>query len=161
MLKRHLAVYLVFLLTVVLCSTAGLAAEIRSSSSVLTRNFVAAWQRADAVELASLWAADGDWMSITGSRRAQSGREAIQGVWEIGLQGRETAEQRRLDIAIDAVREYGDDLHQIDAVMTFGSPETGQIREALTAILVRVEGDWLIASARVARIESIPPTGDQ
>ena len=95
-------------------------------------------------------------MSLIGSRGIQSGRDAIQGVWEIGLEGRDTPEKRRLEILVDSVLEYGDDLAQIDAVMVFGTPETGQIRESLIAILVRVDHGWRIASARVARIETIP-----
>ncbi len=133
------------------------SAEVRASTAatpteVLTGDFVAAWQKGDAPGLANLWTEDGDWMSVVGSRQVQSGQIAIQRVWEVGLEGRDTPEKRRLEILIDSVREFGEDLTQIDAVMVFGSPETGEMREALTAMLVRVEGGWLIASARVARI---------
>lgn len=119
---------------------------------LFTEVFVSLWQRADAPGLAQLWHDDGDWMNLIGSRRLRRGRADLESVWQVGLRGRDTEAKRRLEVDLDAVRLLGPETAQADLVFTFGSPETGLIREALTAVLEKRDGQWRILSARVARI---------
>ena len=119
---------------------------------LFTTTFVELWEAGDADGLADLWLEHGDWMSMVGSRRIVSGREAIAGVWRVGLEGRETPESLALAIEVQSVRKLGADLAAVDLEMTFGTEETGVIREGMSAIVERLPEGWRIASARVARI---------
>ncbi len=123
---------------------------------LFTHNFAQHWRAGEAEALASLWKEDGDWMNLTGSRRAWVGRESVAGVWQVGLQGRETPWHRALDVVVDGVRRLGEDVFQVDLDMTFGSAATGRVREAMLATVERSGDRWLVASARVARISSEP-----
>ncbi len=95
-------------------------------------------------------------MSMVGSRRVFQGRDQIEQVWTIGLQGRDSPEARALAVEIDSTKMLGPSRAQVDLVMTFGHERTGIIREAMLAILQKDEGGWRILSCRVARISSSP-----
>ncbi len=123
---------------------------------LLLENFTDRWRAGDAEGLASLWHEDGDWMSLVGSRRIFQGREQIEQVWSIGLEGRDSAEARMLAIEIDSFKKLAPDLAQVDMVMTFGHESTGILREAMLAIVSESEAGWKILSSRVARISSVP-----
>ena len=56
-------------------------------------------------------------MSISGSRRIVRGRDQIEGVWSVGLQGRDTEEERAIRLEIGSIRLLRDDLAQVDLVM--------------------------------------------
>lgn len=131
-------------------------AEVDAVEDLFVERFIAHWQAANPKGLASLWHEDGDWMSLIGSRRMFQGRDQIEQVWSIGLQGRETPEARALAIEIDSVKMLSPDLAQVDMVMTFGHESTGTVREAMLAIVRRGEAGWKILSSRVARISSAP-----
>ena len=121
-------------------------------SGVFNEEFQELWGRGDAKGLGSLWTSDGEWMSLTGSRRIVRGQEAIAGVWEVGLEGREDPDQLALEIEVTQVIVLSPELAQVDLLMIFGSQRTGLMKEAMVAILVREAESWKIQSARVARI---------
>jgi uncharacterized protein (TIGR02246 family) len=125
---------------------------------LFTEEFAGRWRAGDAAGLAELWLEDGDWMGLLGSRRVQSGRQAVEGVWSIGLDGRETPWHRALSVEVDGLRRLGPDLFQVDLLLTFGSAATGLVREAMVAVAARDGESWRVASARVARISSEPPS---
>lgn len=123
---------------------------------LFSEQFTTYWQLADAEGLASLWHEDGDWMSITGSRRIRKGRAQIAQVWSVGLRGRTTDEQRMLNLEIDAIQLLTPRLAQVDMVMVFGHAHTGIVREAMVALLEKEGATWKIRSSRVARISATP-----
>ena len=95
-------------------------------------------------------------MSLTGSRRIFSGREKIAQVWQVGLQGRDTPEKKQLLIEIDNVQMLGEQLAQVDMVMTFGHESSGVLKEAMSVIVNKSDVDWQVLSCRVARISFTP-----
>ncbi len=119
---------------------------------LLSEELIRLWQAGDAEGLANLWSGDGEWMNLVGSRRLITGRKAIQQVWEQGLKGRSTPESLAIQVTITAVRSLSPGLAQVDAVIYYGLPETGVIREAITAVMELRHSRWYILSARVARI---------
>ena len=131
-------------------------ARVDAVADLFSGQFIAHWQAGNPERLASLWHEDGDWMSLIGSRRVFKGRDQIEQVWSVGLQGRDTPEARALAIEIDSVKTLSPDLAQVDMVMTFGHESTGIVREAMLAIVRRGETGWQILSNRVARISSAP-----
>ena len=122
--------------------------------SLFQEQFRSHWEAADPQGLAALWVDDGDWMSLIGSRKVFEGRDQIEQVWSIGLQGRDTPEKRNLEIEVDSIKALSPDLAQVDLVMTFGHIQTGIVREAMTAVVEGNRGEWKIASCRVARISA-------
>lgn len=119
---------------------------------VFDEDFRDFWRSSNPIGLATLWTEDGDWMSLVGSRRIVRGRKAIAGVWEVGLQGRESVDQLSLKIEFDQILLLTSTSAQVDLLMTFGTPTTGITREAMTAIVVETNEGWKIRTARVARI---------
>ena len=95
---------------------------------------------------------DGDWSNVIGSRRIQQGRAAIEGVWTIGLEGRDRPEDRAIRVQVDNIRALGESHALVDVVMEFVPDGDNPIREAFVFV-VRAEGDaWRIVLARAARI---------
>lgn len=137
-------------------SVLGQSIEEEAIRDLFLEQFVAHWQGAAPEALAALWHAEGDWMNLVGSRRVSKGSVQIKEVWSVGLQGRDSAEARRLIIEIDSIKLLSSSLAQVDLVMTFGHESTGMIREAMFAILQKDETGWKILSSRVARISSTP-----
>ena len=115
-------------------------------------DFVERWRSKDAQGLAELWTEDGEWMGLLGSRRVVTGREAIVGVWEIGLRGRDTPESLAITAEVQHVRLLGEGLAQADVLLTFGTEATGLMREAMFTNLAMTAEGWRIVSARVARL---------
>lgn len=114
--------------------------------------FAELWRAGDAAGLAELWVEDGDWSNVVGSRRVQRGREAIAAVWRTGLEGRNTAAEREIEVRVDAVRRLSDSRALVDLLMSFSGRGGTRLDEAMVAIVERQEGSWQIVSARVARV---------
>ena len=124
----------------------------RDITELFEHRFVELWERGDAAGLASLWVPDGDWSNVIGSRRIQQGRAAIEGVWTIGLEGRDEPEDRAIHVQVDNIRQLGESHALVDVVMEFVPDGENPIREAFVFV-VRADGDtWRIVSARAARI---------
>jgi hypothetical protein len=95
---------------------------------------------------------DGDWSNVIGSRRVQQGRAAIEGVWAIGLEGRDEPEERAIHVQVDNIRQLGESHALVDVLMEFVPDGENPIREAFVFV-VRAEGEvWRIVSARAARL---------
>ncbi len=152
---RHVALFLC-LLVVSPVSALSQPTEQGGAKALFLEQFTGHWQASDAKALAALWHEDGDWMSLVGSRRVFKGRDQIEQVWSIGLQGRDSAEARTLVIEIDSTRMLSPSLVQVDLVMTFGHESTGIMREAMHAILHKGDSGWKIVTCRVARISTTP-----
>lgn len=152
----HFRAFSLSILLIAFSSFFGQSTEQSAIEDLFLKQFHAHWQAGDAEKLAALWHPEGDWMSLPGSRRIFNGREKIAQVWQVGLQGRDTAEKKKLAIEIDNVRMLGGTLAQVDMVMTFGHETTGVLKEAMTAIVKKSEADWQILSCRVARISFTP-----
>ncbi len=152
----HFRILSLGILLIAFSSLSGQSTEQTAIEDIFLKQFHAHWQTADAEKLATLWHPEGDWMSLPGSRRIFSGREKVAQVWQVGLQGRDTAEKKQLVIDIDNVQMLGEALAQVDMVMTFGHETTGVLKEAMTVIVKKSEADWQILSCRVARISFTP-----
>ena len=124
--------------------------------NLFLQSFISHWQAGDAASLAGLWQEQGDWMSMVGSRKVFKGRDQIEQVWSVGLNGRNTPESRTLSIEITGISLLAPHLAQVEMVMHFGHQTTGIIHEAAHAILERESAGWRIKTFRVARIASIP-----
>jgi len=142
-----------------LCLTSNVAAQSIDESSafaeitsVLENDFVDAWEALDATAIAELWTEDGDWSNIVGSRNVVSGKSRIRGVWEVGLQGRETDEQLQLKVDISNIKRIEADVVLVDLVMTFAEDTPSAMREAFVMVLKKVGPSWKIVSARAARL---------
>lgn len=144
------------ILLIAFSSILGQSTEQTAIEDLFLKHFQSHWQSGDAEKLAELWHPEGDWMSLVGSRRIFSGREKIAQVWQVGLQGRDTAEKKQLVIEIDNVQMLGEQLAQADMVMTFGHESTGVLKEAMSVIVRKSEADWQVLSCRVARIFFTP-----
>ena len=121
-------------------------------ASLYEDDFVNAWHAADAVAITDLWTDDGDWSSIVGSRRVVAGKSNLKGVWEIGLQGRDSAELRNLRVDITNIRMLKNGLGLVDLVMHFAEGSPSAMREEFVMVVQRVEEEWKIVSARAARL---------
>ncbi len=115
--------------------------------------FAALWRAGDAAGLAGLWVEEGDWSSVVGSRRIVSGRKAIEGVWQVGLSGRETSEQRAIELEVDHVRLLDGHRALVDVLMRFPVAEAWG-EEAMVFVVGREADGWRVISARVARRSS-------
>ena len=73
---------------------------------------------------------DGDWSNVIGSRRIQQGRAAIEGVWTIGLEGRDEPEDRAIHVQVDNIRQLRESHALVDVVMEFVPDGENPIREA-------------------------------
>ena len=134
--------------------------EAAAASETLASDFINHWQSADAGALAGLWAEDGDWMSITGSRRVVTGRERMVGLWQIGLQGRDTAAKRAIEIEVTTATMLADDIISTDWRVLYGTPATGTVDEAMFLVLVKEGEGWRIRTCRVARIGATAPAAN-
>ena len=143
------------LLTLLATETDLRADDATRVTRLFTHEFARLWRAGDAAGLARLWREDGDWMGLLGSRRVQRGRDAVEGVWRIGLDGRETPWHRALDVSVDEIRPLAEGVFQVDLTLVFGSPATGVVREAMSATAARDRHDWRVVTARVARISGL------
>jgi uncharacterized protein (TIGR02246 family) len=112
--------------------------------------YVTAFNKANAKDIATLWTRDGDYVNEAGTRFV--GREAIQAEYETFFQQRPGA---TIQVTVDSVRLLGPDSAIEDgrAVVTshlFETPATSRY----VAIHVRKEGTWRLASVRDTRVES-------
>ena len=119
---------------------------------VFERDFADGWRAADAEALASLWTNDGDWSSVVGSRRVVRGRAALAEIWATGIGGRSTPDELAIEIEVDHVRLLGDAHAVVDVVMTFATDTEAAASEAYVMVMTRIDGQWLIASARAVRL---------
>lgn len=147
---------LLVLLLITTPSAYGQSADEEAIRDLFLEQFITHWQGANAEGLAALWHDEGDWMNLVGSRRVFAGKDQIEQVWAIGLQGRDTAESRSLTIEVDTIKMLTPSLAQADLVMTFGHESTGIVREAMSSILQKDEMGWKIMTSRVARISFTP-----
>ncbi len=122
-------------------------------ANVFTKEFAGSWRASDPIGLATLWTEDGEWMSMVGSRTIYKGRPSIAEVWEVGLHGRTTTDQLKIEVEIDQVIFLSPTIAHVDLVMTFGTVASGIMREAMTAIVVKPAVRWKIRTARVARLQ--------
>ena len=147
--------WILFVIILFSASATPFAEELSSEQEVglvFSTEFHEHWVRADAEALSNLWTPEGEWMSLVGSRRIVRGRTAIAGVWEVGLEGRESPDQLALEIEVTEILLLSPEAAQVDLLMTFGSQNTGLMKEAMVAILQHDGQRWRIRSARVARI---------
>ncbi len=121
-------------------------AEIRQAIASLTENF----NRADAKGLAALWTADGDFIGPKGERIV--GRKEIEDTFREFF-GHERKCNLRLSVV--ASRPLADTVVLVDALgeMT-PCPEGREPVSAVTLLLVKRDGRWLIDSIRETVAES-------
>ena len=133
-------------------STARGSGSARSITDLFEGQFVEHWQAGDASALASLWAADGDWSSVVGSRRVIEGTENLEGIWKVGLQGRDSSADRAISVQVDNIRFLGTDHALVDVLMEFAPGSASSMLEAYVFVLRQEGGAWQIVSARAARM---------
>lgn len=132
------------------------AANAKSSESDLTairdgsRAFVTAFNKRDAQAIASLWTENGEYIDDTG--RSFHGRDAIEkGYASFFADGPEG----KLRIMIDSVRSLSDHAAIEDGRAIVDPPPAGVPGfSKYTAIHVKVDGKWLMASVRDTHVES-------
>ncbi len=113
-------------------------------------DFVAAFNKGDAKEIAALWIAGGDHIDADGNHYV--GREAIQAEYETFFQKRPGS---TIQITVDSVRRVGADSAIEDgrAEVTSHSSDAPALSKYV-AIHVKKNGKWLLASVRGTRVES-------
>lgn len=126
-------------------SSADLAA-IRAGSAA----FVAAFNSRDAKAVAALWTADGEYSDEAG--RSFTGRDAIEaGYAHFFAEG----PQVTMRVMIDSLRLLSDDAAIEDGRAVVDPPPAGAPAiSKYTAVHVKVDGKWLMASVRDSRIET-------
>lgn len=117
--------------------------------------FVAAFNKGDAGAVAALWTEDGEYVDDSG--RAFSGRAAIEQGY---AQFFDDNPDSRIRVVVDSARLLSDttaveDGRAILEPAPGGAPGVG----SYTAIHVKIDGKWLMASVRDSRVDS-PSTHD-
>ena len=115
-------------------------------------DFATAWRARDADAIAALWAGDGDWSNVIGSRRIVTGQDAVRGVWDVGLGDRSTPEELAIDVEVTHVRLLGAGHAIADLLMHFAPESEAALSEAFVMVLAREGSTWRVVSARAARI---------
>jgi uncharacterized protein (TIGR02246 family) len=130
---------------------AAVEAEIRSAAA----DFAAAFARADAAGLARHWTADGDYIDEFGQRYV--GRAAIQAEYELFFQQNPGI---TMQITVDSVRPLGPDIAVEDGRAVLRSSAAGvPASSRYTAVHVRQDGQWLMASVRDMRVVTTSHSG--
>jgi uncharacterized protein (TIGR02246 family) len=120
-------------------------AEIRSAAA----DFAAAFGRGDATAVAAHWIADGDYVDEFGQR--YDGRAAIQQEYKTFFEQNPGA---ALHLTVDCVRLLGPDTAIEDGRAVIGwQSRSLPVFSRYTAVHVRQDGRWLMASVRDARQE--------
>jgi uncharacterized protein (TIGR02246 family) len=121
-------------------------AAIRGASE----SFVAAFNKGDAKRVAALWTEDGDYTDDSGTKF--SGREAIEKEYAkffVANPG------HKIRLAIDSLKLLGDGAAIEDGrAMLDPAPAGTPATSKYTAIHVKANGQWLMASVRDTRVEA-------
>jgi uncharacterized protein (TIGR02246 family) len=126
--------------------SSGDLAAIRGASQA----FVAAFDRADAKAIAALWTEDGDYTDESGTKF--SGREAIEKEYAKFFAANPG---HKIRLAIDSLKLLGDGAAIEDGrAMLDPAPAGAPATSKYTAIHVKVNGQWLMATVRDTRVES-------
>ena len=121
-------------------------AAIRAGSEA----FVAAFNKQDAKAIAALWIEDGEYIEDSGRRFA--GRAAIEKGYAELFAGNPAAQMK---IAIDSLRLVGPNAAIEDGRAVVEPAPTGAVGvSSYTAVHVKVDGKWLMASVRDTWIET-------
>ncbi len=130
-------------------------AELQGSSPELAairagaESFLNAFNRGDAKAIASLWTEEGEYVDESGERFA--GRAAIEKAYAAFFAARSGA---KMKIAIDSLQLVGPNTAIEDGqALLEGAPNGGAETSRYTAVHVKADGKWLMASVRDARNE--------
>ncbi|HTM53056.1 MAG TPA: SgcJ/EcaC family oxidoreductase [Pirellulales bacterium] len=127
-------------------STNQSLAEISQQSA----DFVRAFNKGDAVAVSAFWAPDGEYTDEAGQRFV--GRKAIQAEYTTFFAAHPG---RTIQIAIDSLRLISDTLAIEDGHSKLVPPPPGPpAGSRYTAVHLKVDGRWLLASVREARVAS-------
>jgi uncharacterized protein (TIGR02246 family) len=119
------------------------------------RRVATAWSRGDISALAATLAPDCDHMTLTRVRQVRRGREALLASWIDAFSRRCDAFSVRMNVNVESIRVMRDDLALVDGVLEYssgiGAAGVGQGRSSqpFAAVMVRMDGAWLILSLRV------------
>ncbi len=129
---------------------AGPQAAAQQAIRTLSDEFVAAFNQGDARAVAAQWALEGEYVDEAGQRFV--GREAIQKEYAdfFAAHPGET-----IRITIDSLRLIGDTVAIEDGRSSLTPPPAGAPAGCrYSAVYVKVEGQWLLASVRDTRLVS-------
>jgi uncharacterized protein (TIGR02246 family) len=113
--------------------------------SALLEAHDASWNAHDPQRIAELFVQEGTLVTPVGTR--VEGREALAELFASPGPTKQTTSVTR----VDAVQFLGDDLALIDAHQTLSGPgveQLGSNEARLTAVVRRVDGQWLFVAAR-------------
>lgn len=130
----------------------ALRTDVSDIEALFEVDFAAAWRNRDVDAVAAIWAEDGDWSNVIGSRRIVAGRDQVRGVWDVGLGDRATSAELGIDVDVSHVRLLGPDHALADVLMHFAPSTDASLREAFVMVLARGAAGWRIVSARAARV---------
>lgn len=146
---RSLVIALAFLSVARLLSAQG-----RSSDEAAIREHTAAYESAvnkgDAAAIAALFASDGDFIFFDGPRL--TGRVAIQRDTEARFSTRPAT--MRFTLAVTGIRFVGPEAAIVDTHATFSEGPMQANRG--TSVMVRRDGQWLLAALRVFPAQGSP-----
>jgi uncharacterized protein (TIGR02246 family) len=126
------------------------AADAEQAIRAAAEQFVAAFNQHDAKAVAALWAVDGDYLDEAGTLSA--GREAIEKYYADVFA---TEPAATIAVTVDAIRMLGPDtaIEDGSAAVT-ATPHAAPILGRYTAVHVKRDGAWQMASVRELKAES-------
>ncbi len=120
--------------------TANVSTDIRNTFA----NYLDAFNRHDAIALATHWVKDGENLDLdTGNRIV--GQPAVEHVFGQLFARDETAQ---IDFQLDSIRPIRDDVVVVDGISQMSLTDQETRRSRFSAVLVRHENRWLMESVR-------------
>ena len=138
-------------------TTSGTLKEEAAILQTLVR-LSAAWTRGDAAAVSAVFDRDCDHRMLSGAGRVRSGREEFERIFREAFSRRVSREGRTLKFSLTALRFISDDVAIVDGTLTFGAGKCRDGRplaagsEAITAVMKRNGGAWLIIACRVGAL---------
>ena len=147
-----------------LTQTATAAGTLKEEAAILQTlvRLSAAWTRGDAAAVSAVFDRDCDHRMLSGAGRLRSGRDEFERIFREAFARRVSREGRSLKFALTALRFVTDDVAVVDGTLTFGTGgrRDGRVlpagSEAITAVMKRSGGSWLITACRVGALVQTP-----